>query len=49
MKRRKGIWAQETPHFGGTCPHRYDFGKTCVYCRRPIDWKPKPTKKKAAP
>lgn len=34
-------WNAETPHFGGSGPHRYDGNdKQCCYCNRPKDYKP---------
>jgi hypothetical protein len=34
------LWNAETPHFGGSGPHRYEGkSKNCVYCNRPKNWK----------
>ena len=35
-------WNEETPHFAGGGPHRYDGRSAhCAYCNRPKNWKPK--------
>lgn len=40
MKLLIECWNEETPHFGGSGPHRYDDAdKECCYCNRPKDWK----------
>jgi hypothetical protein len=40
IRHQRETWSAETPHFGGIGPHRYDYGKHCIYCGRPVDWNP---------